>query len=121
MTPEQKMQAIVEAAEECWHEYDSFREKEESISIHCPKCPKCKKNAPYTNPSPTDLNELCRLADKLVWEYKTSYMRSAITHKFRVIVVKDAYTMRAAANRCSAVTQSEAMLNALYDAIKDKT
>lgn len=59
MTPEQEMQAIVESAGECWHE-----------SAGCAplyKCKKCGRQMGYhtCNPSPTDLNELFRLAEKL--------------------------------------------------------
>ena len=68
MTNEEKMQKVVEAAGERWHEKLGER-------YHCFSCKvKCHTYHPselsafdrdHTNPSPTDLNELFRLAEKL--------------------------------------------------------
>ena len=62
MDTQQEMQKIVEAAGECWH--DVSYNPTETIG----RCIQCKMMWPDTfnpNPSPTDLNELFRLAKKL--------------------------------------------------------
>ena len=54
MTPEQKMQKVIEAAGECWHELVGNG--------------LCKCGAPCNigwNPSPTDLNAMFRLAENI--------------------------------------------------------
>ena len=58
MTPQEKMQKIVEAAGECWH-----RATHNSLGSDC-RCGNIFSRCPK-NPSPTDLNELFRLAEKL--------------------------------------------------------
>jgi hypothetical protein len=65
MTPEQKMQKVVEAAGECWHESGTYFD-----GVKLCKCLKCgvqilTTNFHKANPSPTDLNELFRLAEKM--------------------------------------------------------
>ena len=62
MTPEQKMQAIVEAAGECWHR--GTNPLYPCTCAHCGEALNIPASKPW-NPSPTDLNELFRLAEKL--------------------------------------------------------
>jgi hypothetical protein len=100
MTPQQKMQEVVEAAGECWHEPKG--------SAPMNKCQKCKEPMGYHNclPSPTDLNELFRLAEKLgiysgAWQVDQGghYAITINLHKFYF------------------PTLAEALLNALYNAL----
>ncbi len=88
MNPEQEMQLIVEAAGECYHEWiikDSTLESKDILGGHYYgghgyECAcgfrrvnrvnwaigdKANLSGKCTNPSPTDLNELFRLAEKL--------------------------------------------------------
>ena len=62
MTPELEMKAIVEAAGECWHE---LKDHLFQYTAFCHKCGLIMSYKPGRNPSPTDLNELFRLAEKL--------------------------------------------------------
>lgn len=113
MKSEQKMQVIVEAAGECWHEWHR------AIGGHlCYKCREIVKQiysclpAPV-NPQPTDLNELFRLAEKLfdvhdlAFGYGLAVSCSIEGHKgLRIIGPK--YE--------EGSTPAEALLNALYAA-----
>lgn len=69
MTPEQKTKAIVEEAGECWHEWERKYLLQDYVTWMF-KCSKCDCSSEWVkgsppNPSPTDLNELFRLAEKL--------------------------------------------------------
>ena len=69
MDAEEQMQAIVEAAGECWHKrvVDKVPSPVEGCFDYFPRCDKCEIGLPHhsKHPSPHDLNELVRLADKL--------------------------------------------------------
>jgi hypothetical protein len=106
MTPEQKMQAVVEAAGECWHHLLPV-----TVVAQCAKCNNYKPN-----PSPTDLNELFRLAEKLGFMsvlldsgmFDASTLCQIVRYRdlnidLQVEVPGD--------------TPSEALLNALYEAV----
>jgi hypothetical protein len=114
MTPEQKMQKVVETAGGCWHDVTEkdgvvivLNQPGSALSI-CHKC-KDKVNVdrkPYGNPSPTDLNELFRLADKLGAGDIISSSEGGCT-----IVGINGIISGTGDNR------AEALLNALYEAI----
>ena len=97
MTPEQKMQKVVEAADECWQEGNPTR----FIS---------------TNPSPTDLNELFRLAEKL---YFNSILLDSgiIAGKILCQLIRFGECGINLQIEIYADSQSEALLNALYESI----
>ena len=134
MTSEQKMQAIVEAAGECWHKYDTIAYfdmfnciGETLMTIHhkC-NCGEVTSDHEYlnlegenrtgvipqfTHPSPTDLNELFRLADKLGFTHIYHYIKSnaCMINKGDVLGTFTGYSN----------IPAEALLNALYGAIKE--
>jgi hypothetical protein len=63
MNAQEEMQKIVEAADECWHNHDV---PSGNKRFNCEKCGLGEYDPKYkNNPSPTDLNELFRLAEKL--------------------------------------------------------
>lgn len=117
MTPEKEMKATVEAAGGCWHEWHNgvigYNTANHKRVYECKKCGKGGTDhvhLSYLNPSPTDLNELFRLAEKLgctdidfewvlgkwICEYTTS----------EFIYFKD-----------SAFTPADALRKALYQAV----
>ena len=64
MNAQEEMQKIVEAAGECWHKWTK------PPSMQCTTCSLLATPTSFkANPSPTDLNELFRLADKLGYDY----------------------------------------------------
>lgn len=71
MTPQEEMQKIVEAAGECWHVVEES--VGETMGHYYHQCIKCgihdrRGNIYPNNPSPTDLNELFRLAEEIFGE-----------------------------------------------------
>ena len=67
MEEQEEMQKIVEAAGECWHNADiTFDPNNVGFATHW-QCSTCKVYVDRScdHPSPTDLNELFRLAEKL--------------------------------------------------------
>ena len=112
MTPEQKMQVIIEAAGECWHEWYRV------IGGYC--CNKCREHigqihsylpAP-TNPASTDLNELFRLAENMGCGY--------IEFEWELEEWYCSYTNEKSQYNCFGFAPAEALLNALYVAIKER-
>jgi hypothetical protein len=115
MTPEQKMLKVVEAARECWHEFvaKSVHQKENDPKIYL-KCPKCKASVTMdqvVNPSPTDLNELFRLADKLGNRF--IYFNTGLAGQRNVEIPGKTIGVIQACESSPA----EALLNALYEAV----
>jgi len=129
MTSEQKIKVIVEAAGECWHEWE-----QRAYAVNRFMCNKCGKHSMNTertlghgggafvapkNPSPTDLNGLFRLAEKAGIgcgvRRKRDYPDGYIAYHWpitdtmcnTIIVVGD--------------TPAEALLNALYEAVKENS
>ena len=103
MTPEQKMQAIVEAAEECWHYGTGIIPH----GFNCRACDTCGDFA--VNPSPTDLPELLRLSDKLGLRLKitTNYDGAG-----SCLVIDVGGVQREHMN-----SAAEAVLNVLYESV----
>jgi hypothetical protein len=100
-----KLKAVVEAAGECWHTYQMNRDN--SIATWCEEC---LKDAP--NPSPTDLNELFRLASLLV-DGLVIDVGIKSQGWMSVMVKKDGVEYRSKQH----TTPAEALLNALTEAI----
>ena len=97
MTPQEKMQKVVEAAGECWQEGNPTR----FIS---------------TNPSPTDLNELFRLAKKLNLSVELDVTDRGYT---QVSLHKGPLSPKPVAQSIEGLPLEEALLNALNEATKD--
>jgi hypothetical protein len=143
MTPEQKMQKVVEAAGGCWHEWvkkDTSLEHRPVTGLpieyggHGYECAcgfrrvnrvnwrigtTAKLHAVNcANPSPTDLNELFRLAGKIGFSNKrftdldTNCFQVNIENEVQIVAGLD-WKFYIATGR----TQTEALLNALYEAL----
>jgi len=97
MTPDKMLQAVVEAAGECWHEW------------RLGACEKCKTPAWLDNPSPTDLNEIARLERKLKIRFRilTNYDGNGSC------LVEDIGGIE----REHMPTEAEARLTALYESL----
>jgi hypothetical protein len=106
MTPEQKMQKVVEAAGECWHEVVSELRGIDYVRAMC-SCGKQVYDPSHNcgNPSPTDLNELFRLAEKLGPMIVLTFKRDCMT------------VIRLWGAKTEENTPAEALLNALYEAV----
>lgn len=114
MTPEQKMQAVVEAAGECYHL---------PVTPDSEICRECRKRG--TTPNPEDLNELFRLADIVIskldpLEYDQSYFIERQRPEDKEIYPHDyiAWVGTRIEVR-GADTPAAALLSALYDAVKE--
>lgn len=103
------MQKIVEAAGECWHKNDGNNTDE---CVNCHRAFQAEDYEPYDctldNHSPTNLNELFRLADKLGAEND---------------LVVDRLNGKWSAMYCDNIwqhgdTAAEALLKALYEVVK---
>jgi hypothetical protein len=118
MTPEEKMQKIVEAAGECWHDVEEFAG--ETMGHYYLKCTKCgvhdKVDDDFPcNHSPTDLNELFRLAEKIGYKDMDFYKDSS---SCTIYPSKDGKPYRLIGSiRATGSTPAEALLNALYEAV----
>jgi hypothetical protein len=105
MTPQEEMQKIVESADECWHESSVFGD----LAI----CTKCKGNFGI-NPSPTDLNELFRLAGKLGFdEIRIDLGGACDVIRWRLPEKRFAYSE-------NYTSESDALRKALVEAIGDE-
>ena len=109
MNQKQKMQAIVESSGECWHEPKFGM----SVCKHCRRT-----NDPRyfdfdkVNPSPTDLNELFRLANILrIGDFGVAYLLPIASEDCGV------YCAGAGTYTAEATTPAEALLNAIYDSL----
>ena len=111
MTPEQKMKAIIEAAGECV--FDHVK------NVKYQPCYKCGKGfVEHTDTEPFDLTELFRLADKAgigcgvrrKRDYPDGYMAFYWPLSDGIIHPTNQF----------ADTPAEALLNALYDSIKEQ-
>ena len=121
MTPEQKLQAVVEKAGECWH-----TKFQHSDGGH--KCGDCQKwlghieidnDVPYAkhfNPSPTDLNELFRLAEKLKLHVEADVDTIGCS---QVSIHRKRLGRSPCGQSLSGRSVAEALLNALYESIKE--
>jgi hypothetical protein len=118
MTNEEKMKAIVTAAGECWHEY--VEEIGQAMGHYYSVCTSCglddrvDDNLPI-NPSPTDLNELFRLASRLG-------IQVSITTNYHGCGMISCWCYPRETNygnsRAVLDTTHEALLDALYNSIK---
>ena len=112
MTPEQKMQAIVEAAGEHWHSrtYVEWTEGKKLCNCGAPKYKLC------SNPLPTALNVLFRLAEKLhiLKDIQINYDHGS-SNGGVICYVK--YPARRLIG--GGATPAEALLNALYESVKE--
>lgn len=128
VTPEQKMQKIVEAAGECWHEWielphtrswDEFvaGEKAQFFCRHCSdeleETPISYDLTRYCQSSPTDLNELFRLAEKRGPNVTVS-LKKGCMFLVRIQGLKQPI-------KAEEVTLAEALLNALYESLYKET
>ena len=119
MTLKEKMQKIVEAAGECWHTwrqcgylpqaattgYQCIKCKEEVVVIHS------WESAPeYV--SPTDLNELFRLAEKL----DARFVVRRLSNGVYVAILR--YHNQDGFGTWAADTPAEALLDALYQSVE---
>ena len=109
MSEELKMQKIVEAAGECWHER-FFKHAHFAACRHCGVETMDKTN----NPSPTDLNELFRLAEKLEVSVRVT-QRMGFEQSWAKRLDHDG----TAIDGSYADTPAEALLNALYSSVKE--
>ena len=110
ITNEQKLKFVKEKAGECWHEHGN-------VMLTCMppkyKCLKC--GAIYLhNPSPTDLNELFRLAEKL--EIRFIKFVTGLAGQQNVEVPH----LEIGVIQYCGTTKAEALLNALYKACGGK-
>ena len=124
MTPNEEMQAIVEKAGSCWHNSN----KTEGDSIHLPiriSCSKCGAIVACegglfsceTNPSPTDLNELFRLAEKLGFDCRlTVRSRNVCGHRSEIISMEGGRLVDVFAD-----TPADSLREALYRAVKEQS
>lgn len=121
MNKEQKIQVVVEAAGECWHEWNNMI-KGHNTAAHqrIYKCVKCGKGGTdhvhlsWCHPKPTDLNELFRLAEKLGVEF--TLCLSIYTQGDNMWSVEPL----CADVTFNEITPAEALLNALYETVKEK-
>jgi hypothetical protein len=136
MTPEQKMQKVVEAAGECWHEWVKRETTLETRSVigaieyggfgwEC-VCGFRRVNRvnwhigdeailPCKNPSPTDLNELFRLAEKLGYVDIDFYGYSMTCTLYPSGTGKPYLLIGSI--RAIGSTPAEALLNAIFQAV----
>lgn len=121
MTPEQEMKASVIAAGECWHEWErKYLLQDYATGMF--KCSKCDyssewvKGSPH-NPSPTDLNELFRLAEKLGFT-KIETDKDAKNKTFQCNISKDDYVCTYHFLIGIGNTPADALRTALYQAVK---
>lgn len=119
MTPEQKMQKVIEASGECWHESQS--------GINWDKCRLCgfwdsslgsSDEIGIHNPSPTDLNELFQVAKKLELRCKLIEYTDGF---YATVVNKEVKIDGAIWTATQQLTPAEALLNALYESIKENS
>lgn len=126
MTPNEKIRAVVEAAGECWHEAGEIEGDSITMpmTLHCAKCGElmcmegsCRNHT--QNPSPTDLNELFRLAEKLEYSVRletTFPDYGEIVYKVSIRkFCKKVWLMYG-----QFPTPAEALLDALYQAVKEE-
>jgi hypothetical protein len=99
-----KLKAVVEAAGEKWHIWCTLESK----------CLNCGNKYPCTNPSPTDLNELIRLTENL--EYRFVVHRRHDSYMVRIYLSNKPHDHV----MVTATTPAEALLNALFEAIKGR-
>ena len=132
-TQEQKMQFIVEKAGECWHEllelphtrrWNEFvcDDVAEFFCKHCSaeweETPLSHINNNYSNPSPTDLNELMRLAGKLNFHCEIDVDGNG---QSQVSLHGDnLLSIRPSGQSIEGLPFAEALLNALYKACGGK-
>ncbi len=114
-TPARKMKAIVEAAGGRWH-INSFQTSNNCV-LGCGDVYEtgCKSN----NPSPANLNELFRLARKL--GHDEIFFASGRGKEFPERCLLESFApQRKQWEGRSAVSPAGALLNALYESIKEK-
>lgn len=119
MTPEKKLQAIVEAAGECWHEWEKYESHSgfgTYLHTRCAHCLKDKRDilSSNMNPKPTDLNELFRLSKLCglrikLFEYTDGWYAVAVDIKERINGTPFTATQK--------TTPAEALLDAIYEGI----
>lgn len=115
MTSEQKMQTIVEAAGECWHDWEWIpgggkQCKNCDIDLYHKDSVSYNQRIPVPpNPSPTDLNELFRLAGNISYIKFGGYFDEP---KCQLWTAKFGYI------NGRGKTKAEALLNALYESVK---
>jgi hypothetical protein len=118
-----KMKAVVEAAGKCWHEVSKYQRMFEDDTgkfriRYCINCEQSWDLCVDKNPSPTDLNELFRLAEKLgLIAQKFEYKLPAGVRCFLLMKTQDEFpeSFTGKGN-----TSAEALLNALFAAIKGR-
>lgn len=119
MTNPEKMQIVVEAAGGCWHKriVDKQPSPEEGQFDYFPKCDKCEIDLPhgFNNPSPTDLNELFRLAEKIINVHTLVFDNHSM--KCRSIQLVGNIHITSIDLFAEGCTPAEALLNALYEAV----
>jgi hypothetical protein len=113
-----KLKAVVEAVGECWHEFNNAYNVNKDEHFICPECEAILELS-GNNPSPTDLNELFRLAEKLGYKnvdfffhqnYRCCIYPQGTAAGYSLISTHSAY----------GDTSAEALLNALYESIKGR-
>lgn len=111
MTPQEKMQKIIEAAGECWHEVERLDFSTGKTVLRCRHC-KTQDN----NPSPTDLNELFQLAEKKysMVTVRFEYHRGCSVECFLTVNSRPHY-----GHNGQGKSVSESLLDALYQSIKE--
>lgn len=115
MTAERKMRAIVEAAGECWHVA-----KKRPYAKRRYMCSKCGEHGPVlvpSNPSPTDLNELFRLAAKTYGTAINAITFHPAGHVCWFTVDHPNHSVDLTRFTGEGFTPAEALLNALYKAV----
>lgn len=125
MTPEEQMKAIVKAADECWHEWtNSITGYNTTNHKRVHKCKLCgvggdgHVHLSWRNPFPTDLNEISRLAEKLVWEYKQGYSKTCKTNRYYAKVWAEQGMDNHLGITVFANTPADALREALHQAVK---
>lgn len=109
--PTEKMQAIVKAAGGCWHNWQP--PKMYSWQVECSVCGKTQAaTVPTDNPSPTDLNTLFELAEKL--DERVGIQNDGRTSYICSVWRESGWTFT-----CGADNPAETLLNALYEAVRD--
>lgn len=109
------MRALVEASGGCWH--DPAQSDNWAETISCKKChvamgnKHCGIGAKYSEPSPTDLNALFKIAEKLeCHELEFWFFSDSVSCKFKPLNAADIYG--------NGKTPADALRKALYKTIE---